>query len=289
MRKLAIIAAIAALPLSAMAGTDVDPQAAAEISQQLQDMQKQQLQDMVAKQRANANLRAKTGQQAPAPQAAPQAQAAAKDGGPQPGAVTVTKESAPPDIMQNAAFPMGAPQGGAVAPAFPQASPAAKGVALTAQVAAPAPAPAAAPAADGQGKQADPETVPGSGCPGTGDLAQLLSPGCIESLKPLRGSAALPPPPQPIGNSAVTCAASVFIGQIGGASGFLPQAGSGVSFRAPSLASCIMQGARLGFGANGVTNIVAFDDTGWSVAVSCRRTGPDGRIVNCSPQPALGQ
>lgn len=142
--------------------------------------------------------------------------------------------------------------------------------------------------------QIEPQAV---ACNGTGDLGKLLSPECLASLRALRVPENLNPSQFPQGSSSasfgtLTCTVSI-AGQEAlqhGPVSMQPKASTlaMTSFRTGDLAQCIETGARLSYGIQGVSNIMATDGTNPVIAVACRRDMPDGKRIACSAQPGLG-
>jgi len=132
------------------------------------------------------------------------------------------------------------------------------------------------------------EAAGAPGCGASGDVMQLLSPACVEALRTLQPHAGAPwpaaaaQPPASAGPQGVPCAIAIFADPDDQGKA---RPGGMSSMVAPSLERCIEAGARLSFGIPGLTNITAIDPAYGVVAVACRRFGPDGHRISCTPQP----
>ena len=118
------------------------------------------------------------------------------------------------------------------------------------------------------------------GCESGGDLAVLLSPACLDTLRDLRPAAggfpmAAPAAPSPAPRT-IQCAVAIFGA---GGTGAAPS-----SFAAESLEQCFAMGARLSYGIPGLSNITAADPNMGIVAVTCRRDGPGAQAISCAAQ-----
>ncbi len=117
---------------------------------------------------------------------------------------------------------------------------------------------------------------------GTGaNLADLLSPGCLDALRGGGRGAFVPssrtfPPLQ--ASEGVTCSVSISAGQP-------PAPVSATSFAAPDVTRCVESAVRLGFGVAGLTNIAVSVPGRGVLGISCFRMPDNVQAVQCREQP----
>jgi hypothetical protein len=116
----------------------------------------------------------------------------------------------------------------------------------------------------------------GSGCQSGGDINQLLSPACLDTLRGPGAYGETPAPEvAPVPVAQVQCGLVIF--------------GAGVSsapavFETPDLQSCIATATKMSYGVVGSSNITANDPQSGLVAISCNRPGPTGQTISCQAQ-----
>jgi hypothetical protein len=115
-----------------------------------------------------------------------------------------------------------------------------------------------------------------SACGSGGDITQLLSAACLNSLRYIapRGTGTATPPAA-AAPTATQCTMVMF-----GTTG----AASPVSFQAAGVEQCLAVATRMSYGVPGLSNITAVDPVSGIVAVTCRRAPPEATTIECEAQ-----
>lgn len=116
----------------------------------------------------------------------------------------------------------------------------------------------------------------GSGCKPGGDITQLLSPACLETLRDGVREDPAPLTTQPDAAQTTQCGLLMF-----GANGVV---GSPATFQTSGLQECLAMASRMSYGVPGTSNITAMGPGYGLVAVTCKRAPPDGQSINCEAQ-----
>ena len=113
-------------------------------------------------------------------------------------------------------------------------------------------------------------------CGSGGDIAQLLSPSCLDSLRYVRNGPSAPAAAAPAAVANGTQCTMVIFGATGAA--------APVSFMSASAEQCLAVATRMSYGVPGTSNITAVDPAMGLVAVSCKRPGPEATTIECAAQ-----
>ena len=121
----------------------------------------------------------------------------------------------------------------------------------------------------------------GDGCKPGGDVTQLLSPACLNSLRDNLHSAHEPSLQQNTANPAILAQVTQCAMVIFNAAGI---ASAPAAFQTSNVQQCVATASSLSYGVPGMSNITAVDPQWGVVSVTCHRPGPDGHTLTCEAQ-----
>lgn len=124
-----------------------------------------------------------------------------------------------------------------------------------------------------------PQTVPEpkDACSGN-DLAQILTPACLDILKSVRPTVASPTPINTPASISTPCNVAIY------PYGNTLHGGGLVSFTTTDVPRCVEMATKMSFGIPSITNISTLTSTWGVVGIICRRTSEAPNQVTCNQQ-----